>query len=224
VWINWGLLSFAPPGSAVLAGDIYHELFHLGPHHIADLFGLSAGEVRHVDLPRLAAMPDWPEGLAYVAATRPPLFNHVIWEGGPARFALVLEQLVFVRRSIEIQATSPPAEHRDGDDGDGAGRATWTTASGEPVLVRVVTNPKGERYTALESAAFELPLHPMMPMRARFADDGRTYPLQEVAPGTWAVARPVPSIADSAAASLPFTLEFFERVRHHSPGVSPASL
>lgn len=56
VYINWNMLSFTPPWPTPLAGDIYHQLFHVGNHHLFHLYGLKPGEMVMLDDQHLAQL------------------------------------------------------------------------------------------------------------------------------------------------------------------------
>lgn len=56
VYINWTMLSFTPPWPTPLAGDIYHNLFHVGYHHLYYLYAMSPGELVMLDQEGLAAL------------------------------------------------------------------------------------------------------------------------------------------------------------------------
>ncbi|MEZ4654777.1 MAG: hypothetical protein R3E12_14630 [Candidatus Eisenbacteria bacterium] len=203
IWVNWGLLSFCPPGDTPLAGDVYADLFHLGPHHLADLFPYRPNDVVYLDPQTLPSLPSWPEEAVFIATTRAPQFNPVTWHRGPAGDKFDQEQMVFLARSIVVQPAA----------GDSTNPSRWATGDGQPVRIDSATTAGGEAFSVLSSPAFPEDLSPLMPMRALFASSNGIYPVGELGAGKWAIpgtlpAEPRPSSTERV------TFRFFERVRH----------
>jgi hypothetical protein len=99
VYVNWDKLSFTPARPPPFAGDIYHELFHLGQHHVRGFFGLhDPRDFLFMDLPAMQALRDWEDGGALIATTAPLLINPSTWERKPAPTKITLQQMVFLPR------------------------------------------------------------------------------------------------------------------------------
>lgn len=210
VYLNWGLLSFVPPGNSELPGDIYHRLFHLAPHHLIDLFPYDPDEVGYLDPQQLAMMPSWAASTVYLAATRPPQFNPINWRGGPASDKFEQEQLVFVSRTVVMHAAMTT-------DSTGIERPSWVADSME-VDIKIAMTEGGEPFSVLRSRAFPDRVPAVMPMRARIVREGNIYPMREVGPSQWAVPVAIPPIPPLEAVSPePETIQlhYFEEVRRH---------
>ena len=101
VYIDWELLSFASERDTPFAGDLYHDLFHVGPHHLIAFYDLQPGELRIVD-PRKGPKR-WPDGAVWLHATAGNLINPPTWARGRALHRDQLTQRVLI-----------PAQREDG--------------------------------------------------------------------------------------------------------------
>jgi hypothetical protein len=218
VYLDWGLLSFLPPGDSELAGDIYHECFHIAPHHLIDLFPYDPDEVGHVDIGRLTSMPLWGPGTAYISATRPPQFNPVTWRGGPATDERDQEQLLFLARRLEMTAAA-------GTDSAGSPRVGWFVRAGAgptaphredaSVEVEIAMTERGEPFSILRSSAFPSRVPASMPMRVQLSSEGSVYPMREIGAGRWAIPVAIPAVPPDTTETQRILLHYFEEVRRH---------
>jgi hypothetical protein len=227
IYLDWGLLSFLPPGSSALAGDIYHKLFHLAPHHLIDLFPYDPDEVGHLDIPRLTAMPIWGEETVYIHAARPPQFNPVTWRRGPASDKFEQEQLLFLARILRMR----PAMIADST---GATRPGWIVeeSSGTGILDRentveiaIASTERGEPFSVMRSSAFPDRVPALMPMRVQILSEGSVYPMREIGTGQWAVPVVIPPMPpmDGVGSASPGKADADERGDPESAGADVGS-
>jgi hypothetical protein len=222
VYLDWGLLSFLPPGDSELAGDIYHECFHIAPHHLIDLLSYDPDQVGHFDTQQLATAPLWAPETAYIRATRPPQFNPVTWRGGPASDEQEQEQLLFLARTLEMKVATVI-------DSTGSTRLGWVVKPGSwprredsPVDIGIATTERGGPFSVLRSSAFPDRVPPVMPMRVQFPDGGSVFPMREIGASQWAIPVAIAPIPPDTSESQKILLHYFEEVRRHRHTESPS--
>jgi len=226
VYLDWGLLSFLPPGDSELAGDIYHECFHIAPHHLIDLFPYDPDEVGHFDTQQMAPVPLWAPETAYIRATRPPQFNPVTWRGGPATYEAEQEQLVFLARTLEMRAAMVADSEGVRQPGWVVQAGSWPGAEGRedaPVEIEIASTERGEPFSVLRSSLFPERVPAVMPMRIQIPVERSIYPMREIGAGRWAVPVAIPPVPPDTTDSRRIRLHYFEEVRRHRHIDPPAS-
>lgn len=100
--LNWGLLSFMHERDAPLVADIYHDTFHLGTHHLFNLYDCEKGDLIQLSNDEIPHLENWPDGAVMMGTSAGPLLNPVSWKRVPARNKDVLEQFIFLSKSITV--------------------------------------------------------------------------------------------------------------------------
>jgi hypothetical protein len=121
--MNRPTLSFVPGRRTPLAGDVYHDVFHLGIQQIDGLFGLRPGEIVLVDQEERQRIVVWPDTAVLIMITTEPVVNDTGWRRRPERNRAELRQYVLVPRTLTV---------RRGAEG-------WALPGG----LRVVSRPQG---------------------------------------------------------------------------------
>jgi hypothetical protein len=81
VYLNWRMLSFAPDWETPLKGDLYHDLFHFGNHHLYYLYGLQPGDLITVtEAERTAMNPSNTIG-SLIFSSPGILIHNTAWDG-----------------------------------------------------------------------------------------------------------------------------------------------
>ena len=104
--INWGLLSFMHEREVPLVSDIYHGTFHLGSHHLFNLYGLKQGDIVRIESNQLGQLQDWPDGAVLMGTSAGPLLNPVSWQRVPPRNRDVLEQFIYLSEHLDVSPVS----------------------------------------------------------------------------------------------------------------------
>lgn len=100
LYVNWDVLSFASERDTPFAGDLYHDLFHFGPHHLMAFYGLQPGDVRRFDTRK--GPTRWPDGAAMLLCTTGNLVNSPSWTRAPALRRDSLAQVVLFAAKSEL--------------------------------------------------------------------------------------------------------------------------
>lgn len=100
--VNWNLLSFMHERDAPLVADIYHDTFHLGTHHLSDLYDCERADLIRLESEQVPQLEKWPDRSAMLITTSGPLLNPVSWKRVPARNRDALQQLVFLAETKEV--------------------------------------------------------------------------------------------------------------------------
>lgn len=102
IYVNWAVLSFVPERDTPFAGDLYHDVFHFGPHQLEGLYGLPSGAVIDID-PARGRVPDrWPVDATAIVCTNANIVNRTSWMRGPAENREDLEQIVLRPRTAAL--------------------------------------------------------------------------------------------------------------------------
>lgn len=121
VYVNWRMLSSLPARNTPLTGDIYHDLFHLGRHHVKALYAMAPGSIRTFDPAVVTGEFPWDPKSAYIGCNTQMVINYTEWKSRPAQRREELTQQVFVPEIISID--------NQGRRSDGAPDLTLTKPS-----------------------------------------------------------------------------------------------
>lgn len=102
VFVNEFLLSFVPERDTPFAGDLYHDVFHFGTHHLEGFYGLAPEEIISFAPERGEIPRRWPDGAAMILCTTGHMVNRTTWTRGPAVNRDALEQIALRSRAATL--------------------------------------------------------------------------------------------------------------------------
>lgn len=198
IFFNWGLLSFVPPDNPVLAGDSHHEVYHLGSHHLTDLFPYAQEDVSGFDDNQIRSWKRWAPNAVFITTTHGPLFNPRGWKSAPAPNKYDLVQSLFLARILQLR-----------EEASGIFRAE----SGESIAIRA-----GSEGWILEGSVLG-ETHPSLPINGE--GSAGPFPVRVLGRGRWmvpdqALPHRVEPYGSPTEPPITFKLRYFERVRNHT--------
>jgi hypothetical protein len=141
LFIHGEMLSFAPPWTPALVGDLYHSLFHLGAHHVQYLHGYAPDEVVSLDTETLRTLERWPPTSMLIAVDAEPLLNPRGWKRQETERKHELAQAILRASEVRIWRNADGSLLAEGRDPVIArverSGASWAVTLATPALVPV---------------------------------------------------------------------------------------
>lgn len=215
VYLNWDKLSFTPARPPPFAGDIYHELFHIGQHHMKSFYGLhDPRDVIFLDLGGMQSLKSWEDNAAFIGTTAPLLINPSEWERKPAPSKITLQQMVFLPQSLVVRQ---PEEGR------------YALGTGEPVELAFGTF-EGQPAVTLAHPRIKDATDECLAFNVRVPGQSSAFPMNRQEDGTVTIIGVEKSMLPEFGAPLVLEFRLLRRVHHHhnvseeAPPPDPAPL
>lgn len=200
VAINFDKLSFLPPRDTPFAGDIYHDLYHLGRHHLRAFCGLDRpGDLVELSAEQMQSLQDWNEEAAFALATAGVLINPSDWERGPPPGKQEIQQMVFHPGRVDLRQAEAGLFVLA--DGSAVASSTEEFAGTRGLVLR---HPDLARATE-ECIVFQ----------ARVPGRAQPFPVLRAEDGTLRVPGLTPELCGPPGAEFAVRIRMIRRVHHH---------